>query len=861
MAGNVFNQNDFFPSTVAINAANDVMVKTGFAVRLVGNATTAWSSAGSSDFATGANWSSGAPTTTAYVAFNAADASQRTVDFGGSARAMRGILFGAGATDEGFTFQNGTLQIGRGGIGNYSEATQTLSSDLNIALTDHQYWDAIHGDLDIRGSVDLNGKLLVVQGDYDTTLSGVVKDSSGIAPGLTKYGLGTLTLESAATYTGKTWIYGGTLSLGAGGSLASSTSLVLADNATTRLELNGHTQSVSGLQSVAGSDSSRATIDLGSGGRLNVDVADGGGIYSGKIAGGTSGGISLQLFGPTVGNQYIGLAGPSTFAGQTLIERGNVYIQNVDALGASGAGNETIVNFTDDVKPNVRFSATGTMNETVILRNISGATGGSIGSTTTFTSSNLTLNGPIILSRAITEASRGSSWTFATINSNGVVAGVHFGDITGALEAGATTGAGGSLFFQLYKDSAFYLDGVIGQGTLGSDLAVYYRGEGSISINNANTYKGISYVQTKRTIVNVDALSGQAGAFGNATSAIGVGGLAATYTTELYAGNNVTIGRNLTVSAANTAGVTIGALDNATALYSGTVALSRTETVFTAGENSTVTFNNTISNGSGTPKITKQGAGTVIFSGSNTYSGGTTVQAGLLRASNNYALGTAGTVLVSGGNLEIASGVTLANSNVRLAGGQITVNGTLNALDFQSGRLSGSGTVNASLALNDLSRILSPGNSPGTQTIGGNQTWSGFTYEWEINNFSNLANTATSVDLLSLNGRLTLGGTYKLDIISLTAGNLRGSVENFSETERSWTILTASAGITGFSASDWVLDAGLFSADGGWDGEFSLTQQGNSLVLNYVPEPSACLLALGAMAGAALRRKRMNGRR
>lgn len=856
-SGNTLNYSNFFASTYAINAANAVMVDDGFAVRLVGKASTQWTSAASSNFATGGNWSSGSPLSTAYVVFDAASATQRTIDFAGGTGAMRGLLFGAGNVAEGFTFQNGTLQIGRGGIANYSAATQTLSADLAIALTDHQYWDAIHGDLDVASGVNLNGKLLVVQGDHDTTLSGVVSDSTGTGPGFTKYGLGTLTLDAAATYSGKTWIYGGTVSLGTNGALPSGGALVLANNATARLEMNGKSVGLSSLNSVAGQPGAQGTIDLGAGGLLTIDQATGSSNFSGGLTGGTNGTTSVRLIGSTVTNNVINLTGSSNYAGRTLIERGNVYINSAGALGAAGAGNETFVNFTDAVKPTVRLGGVGIMQETVVLRNSSTTSGGTASVTLNLTSANLTMEGPIVLQRDTTLANRATSWTLGSVNSSAFVADVHLGDITGELASGAVAGSS-SLIFQHYQDSVFHLDGVISNGTLGSALAVNHRGLGTIEINATNTYTGATSATANRVIAGVDSLSGQAGAFGNATSAITVGNQNLSHTTGLYAADGVTIGRGLILSNSNTTGVIVGALENATAMYSGTVSLGRTETILSAGTGSQVTFSNTIS-GSGAPKIVKQGAGTVILSGVNTYSGGTTVQEGRLRASNAQALGSTGTVLISGGILEIAAGVTLGNSDVQLQGGELEVNGTLNALDFQAGTISGAGILNASLTLDSLSHILSPGNSPGTMTVGGNQTWTGFTYEWEMRDFT--GDPGTETDLLAFSSSLTLGGDYVLDVISLTPGNLAGDVANFSETSQSWTILTASGGITGFDAAEWTIDTSAFTAAGGWTGGFSLARQGGSLVLSYsaVPEPASAVLILLGSAGLlqATRRRRI----
>jgi len=61
--------------------------------------------------------------------------------------------------------------------------------------------------------------------------------------------------------------------------------------------------------------------------------------------------------------------------------------------------------------------------------------------------------------------------------------------------------------------------------------------------------------------------------------------------------------------------------------------------------------------------LTKSGAGTLVLSNANTYSGGTTLAAGTLRLENNRALGT-GALTTTGSVVDYASGIAIANSIV-----------------------------------------------------------------------------------------------------------------------------------------------------------------------------------------------------
>ena len=251
-------------------------------------------------------------------------------------------------------------------------------------------------------------------------------------------------------------------------------------------------------------------------------------------------------------------------------------------------------------------------------------------------------------------------------------------------------------------------------------------------------------------------------------------------------------------------------------------------TVRTVTLASGATFNGIVSNG-GLDVVSSGSAHTLNLGGTNSYSGATSVGTNV-----TLAITDTGSINSTSGISVAAGGTFRYNSSTAL-----TVSPTLNGTGTGSGQravLSGTGPINAAVALDSPGDVISPGNSPGIQTYTMGQSWSSFSYDWELNNFTDTT-AGADFDQIGITGTLALTGgsdSYILNVLGLTEGNAAGLVSNFSEINRSWTILT-SADITGFNAANWTINtAGFTNPD---TGNWSLDQVGNNLVLSYAPIP------------------------
>ncbi|MFA6290034.1 MAG: hypothetical protein WC661_21830, partial [Opitutaceae bacterium] len=236
-----------------------------------------------------------------------------------------------------------------------------------------------------------------------------------------------------------------------------------------------------------------------------------------------------------------------------------------------------------------------------------------------------------------------------------------------------------------------------------------------------------------------------------------------------------------------TGGETFGSLSG-----SGPINITTTLTLTAGGDNTSTTFSGAMN---GAFKYTKAGTGTFTYAGIGSTTGALTVNGG--------------TMLVDG---------SLANAPASVANTAI---------------LGGSGVVGTVTV--QAGGKLAPGDSaPGTLQSGA-QVWSGgASYQWQINTLAGAKGATYGWDWLNINGTLDLTATTSNFVLNLDSiGALSGWNNHAAQ---SWTIATASGGITGFAANKFTINTATFVDENPTDGgTFGVAVSGNDLKLVYTP--------------------------
>ncbi|EBB4458897.1 autotransporter outer membrane beta-barrel domain-containing protein [Salmonella enterica] len=393
-------------------------------------------------------------------------------------------------------------------------------------------------------------------------------------------------------------------------------------------------------------------------------------------------------------------------------------------------------------------------------------------------------------------------------------------------------------------------------------------GDGTLTLSGSNTYTGGTTINDGTLIAtSVDAL-GSGDVTDNATLALNTGG---TFDNTISGSGKVEKSGDdaLTLSGANsyTGGTLIsgGTLiaSNVEALGTGDVTNNATLELNTGGD-----FTNNIS---GSGQVVKSGDETLTLSGSNTYTGGTTINDGTLVATSVEALGSgdvtndAVLALNTGGDFAnniggtgsvVKSGdetLTLSGSNT-YTGSTLISSGTLVANDVNA-LGTGDVTDNATLMLNTggdfinniggTGRVEKSGDD--TLTLSGSNSYTGGTL------ISSGTLVATNVDALG-SGDVTDNATLELNTGGTFDNAISGSGQVVKSGDETLTLSGANSYTGGTTISGGTLVASNVEALGSGDidnyASLQLNASGQFVTANLTTHDNA-ITAIGA--GSALR--------
>ncbi|PVI09798.1 autotransporter-associated beta strand repeat-containing protein [Salmonella enterica] len=597
---------------------------------------------------------------------------------------------------------------------------------------------------------------------------------------LIKQGAGTLILNAENTYTGGTTISGGTLvatnvdALGSGD---------VTDDATLELNTGGtFDNAISGSGQVVKSGDETLTLSgtntysggtLISGGTLvasNVEALGTGDVTNDAVLELNTGGTfdnAISGSGQVVksGDKMLTLSGANSYSGGTLISDGTLVASNVEALGSGDVTNDAVLELnTGGTFDNV-ISGSGKVeksgDDALTLSGSNTYTGGTLISGGTLVASNVEALGTgDVTDNATLALNAGGDFT-NNIGGTGRVE--KSGDQTLTL-SGSNTYTGGTLISSgtLVATSvdALGTGNVTNNATLalntGGDFInniggtgrVEKSGDDALTLSGSNTYTGGTLISGGTLVANdVNAL-GTGDVTDNATLALNAVGdfnnaIGGSGKVEKSGDDTLTLsGSNTYTGGTLISGGTLVA-SNVEALGTGDVTDDATLELNTGGK-----FDNAIS---GSGNVVKSGADTLTLSGSNTYTGGTTINDGTLVATSVDALGTGDVTddatlelntggdfdnAISGSGQVVKSGddtLTLSGSNT-YTGGTLISSGTLVANDVNA-LGTGDVTDNATLELNTggdftnniggTGRVEKSGD--GTLTLSGSNTYTGGT--------------------------------------------------------------------------------------------------------------------------------------
>ncbi|MFY9925900.1 MAG: autotransporter-associated beta strand repeat-containing protein [Opitutaceae bacterium] len=764
----------------------------------------------------------------------------------------------------------------------------------------------------ISGNVTDNGTLILDRTD-SVTFAGAISGTGSLS-----IPAGTVTLSGANTYAGATTVNSATLEDGAAGAFSSSSLFSLigatldvtanesvnginADSASTISIGNGATLLTTGTgatilgtvsgagafavgpgasEVLSGSDTYSGGTTIGAAGTLQL----GGGGTTGSITGNVANsgtllfdrsdslsfpGIISGTGGVTVSDGTVALLGANSYTGGTSI--GNAAILQLGNGGTSGSIAGTVANHGT-----LAFDTSGS---TVFSGTVSGPGGVSVEDGTVTLSGTNSYSGGTVLSNGTTlNVTNSSSLGSGRLTTHSGVGSPTVLAASGGPVALSNTVvvAGSGLTLNFPGSPLLTLSGVIKDFGSFDSLII----NGPVDLEGANTYSGGTTVNSASVTIGTNSGLGT-GSVQASASTLDFTGSAPALASPSFTNGTVAsfsgspVLTNLTLAQStlnfNGASATLASMasdgsgsGNAINLASGT------QLKFTVTPGNETDYYGTISDGgTGTGAVVLDGGGNLDLKGSNTYGGGTTVDAGLLAATSSTALGTGPLSVASGAKFGMDTGVTVSNAVDLAPGAAIGGYGTFAPGTAQDFTISGGSTVVGGRGTFATTAASKP--VIGTLTFSANATLV-FAPEG-VMQFSIMNATGTpgtDYSEISAAGALDITATaanpFEIQLVGVdSTGLVTGTASSFNPSQSySWTLLSAGS-ITmtgGFNSLAFTFDTSNFSNSlaGGF---FSVTDPGSgpNLMLNFtpVPEPSTWALmatGLGALVAAVRRRRR-----
>lgn len=661
---------------------------------------------------------------------------------------------GTGAAEVDWTGAGGFAAYGSNRTVNIGGAGATLTWGLggfvrdNTALIFGAY-DATHR-ITFANGINLGGQERMVkvedgQADEDARITGVITGTGS----LVKSGHGGLTLSTANTYTGGTYVAQGYLSgtslnsYGTGGIFIGATG-------------DSRTVDIAEFRHGAGNITNAITVGNATAG---VGNSEGVSLIRNQTTLTFGGAMTLNRDVFLAAANTLGTANTATYSGQVtgagrirVIQGGTVSLTGSNSYGTSGGASGSSVNGGTVIR-----SGTITVSNSLSL----GGTTVELGDVTTAKASvKFATAGRSLLGVERTIPDNADPAPTTSTGGPGVWGGSFIAGGNGLREANGVASAGNGAFYSV----AATIDGgtmVLGDRILVKDEDLFPERNGIYQVVQVNPDGTVNLARVADFDQSGEMTYGSQVLVTNGTANAGKAFFMASpdITTPngaddpghwlqdnvdanaslLAAVNGITVANAIDVNPNGAGTSTLGANNSVTtgATFSGAITLqsllagaeAKTLTLFAQNAAATVTFGGVISEASGsdTLALSKTGAGTVRLDNNNTYRGTTVISSGVLEITKNNALGdtVAGTQVLSGAALELIGPVAVGAEALTLSGSGLSDTGALRNV---SGTNSWAGTV----TLQDDSRInadagstltLSNANAVSTQdkvlTVGG----------------------------------------------------------------------------------------------------------------------------------------------